>query len=625
MTSLARLFVVLGCALFALVAFPRRARADELRIAADPSVVEVGEVLSLRLEGTTTSGDVGAVEPGPTPGFRVAGRSVMPTRMVSIINGVRTDRTGLSATFTLVAERTGTFTLGPAVATFGGRAVRSTRVEVRVVPRGQAPRRNQPQDPFGGLFGPRGNMHSNPFDFLDEPKAQDEPILDPKLALPAARGQGSFLHATVDKRAALVGEQVTFSVYLYVDAQGREPQIGDVHEAPTASFVRKSLLANENEAKRVGLAKVGDKVFEVKLVRRVALFPLKAGKLPTGAMSLRVFRTAAQRQNAESIRESEDFEIAVTEPPTAGKLPGVTPGDVGDFTLRAEVAPREAPRGGAIAVTLTLEGYGNFPSRLALPTVKGVEWLEPEVSEKLGAGPDDRFGGSRTFKYVVRVDEPGAFSLGSVLFPFYSATQKKYDTARADLGFVTVTNDGKAPKPGVADEPLLPTLPAARGALEGTVLATGPISDRAPAWLLVFASPLAFVALGLGARAKDALAARKETRAASPDAELDRRLAACDDALAKNDALAAVRLALAVLEQGALVRLGVSIRGASAAEKREKLASAGLSDADVDAWLDAFAAAEARRYAPEPPTADEARAEVERAHALVKKARRGNR
>jgi len=621
--SLARLHVLFVALLtaVALVALPRLARADEVRIQADTNVIEVGQTLSLRLEGTTTSGDVGSVEPGPTPGFRVIGRSVMPTRMVSIVNGVRTERSGVSATFTLLAERTGTFALGPAVVSFGGRAARSGRVDVRVVPRGQGPRRPEPQDPFGGLFGPRGgNMHTNPFDFLDEPKPE-EPTVDPKLALPAARGAMAFLHATVDKRAAVVGEQVTYSVYLYVDATAREPQIGDTHEASAASFLRKSLM-DDMELKQVGIAKVGEQLYGVKLLRRAALFPLKAGELTTGVMSLHVFRNTNQRQRPESLRESEDLTVTVTEPPAAGKIPGTSLGDVGEFTLRAEVSPREVPRGGAVAVTLTLEGRGNFPNRLALPTVKGAEWLEPEVQEKLGPGPDDRYGGSRAFKYVVRLGEAGAYSLGSVVFPHYSPRDKRYHAARADLGFVTVTNDGKAPK-AEEKETLFPGLPPPRGALEGTTLSgPKPLSDRAPAWLLVFVSPLGFVALTLGARAKERLSARKRDRATSPEAELERRLAEADRAANAGDALAAVRAALTVLEQGALVKLGTALRGANAGEKREKLEGAGLPADAVDAWLEAFASAEARRYAPEPPTVEDARAEVARVKALVKKAKR---
>jgi hypothetical protein len=255
--------------------------------------------------------------------------------------------------------------------------------------------------------------------------------------------------------------------------------------------------------------------------------------------------------------------------------------------------------------------------------VAGVEWLEPEVHEKLGGTEGDRFGGNRSFRYVVRVREPGAFSLGTVTFPYYSARAKKYATARADLGFVTVTNDGKAPPPpGDVAAEILPNLPAVRGALEGAPVATKPLSDRREAWFLVFASPFLFVLGTLGARAKERMADARRGREASPEAELEKRMSAAKDALAKKDPAGAVRAALTVLEQGALVKLGVSLRGAPESEKREKLEKSGLDAESIEAWLSAFASGEARRYAPAPPSDSEAREEVARAEKLVATAKR---
>ncbi len=611
---------VLGLAVF--LGFPAFARADDLRAMVDANVVEVGQSVALRLEGSSSHGEVTNVEPGPTPGFRVVGRSVMPSRMVSIVNGVRTDRVGVSATFTLVAERVGTFTLGPCSATFDGRVRKTDRMEVRVVAKGQGPRRQDPLDPFGQLFAPHGTQR---FDSLLEPDPP-EPTLDPKLALPKARGAVGFLHATVDKTRAVVGEQVTFAVYLYVEADGREPQIGDVHEAPASDYLKKTLLENESEAKHVGLAKVGDRIYEVKLVRRAALFPLKAGVLPVGSMSMRIFRSVNQRQSPLSIRESEPLDVTVVEPPAEGRPPGTNPGDVGDFALRAEVTPRDVDRGDAVSVTLTVEGRGNFPNRLVLPTSNGAEWLEPEVREKLGADAEERYGGTRTFKYVVRMREPGNVSLGTVQFPHYSPFTKKYQMARADLGFVTVKDDGKGKgaSANATEVTVLPDLPAARGKLEGGRRAEAvPLSDRREAWLLVFASPLALVSFVTIGRLRERLASANANRRESPQAELTRRLGAADDALAKADYPGAVRSALTVLEQGAEVALGVSVKGASAARRRELFAEAGLDERIIDAWLEAFASGEARRYAPAPPSEAEAREEVARAKTLVRAGKKG--
>ena len=238
---------------------------------------------------------------------------------------------------------------------------------------------------------------------------------------------------------------------------------------------------------------------------------------------------------------------------------------MGEFVVRSEVTPREIARGGAVGVTLTIEGRGNFPNRLLIPTVRGAEWLEPEVSDRFGPDGEDRFGGARTFKYVVRLGEPGTVALGAVTFPHFSPRTKKYEIARSDLGSVTVTPDGRASAPDDTKVDLLPNLPKPRGGLEGGVRAEiAPISDRPAAWLLVFASPFAFVVAvalgGLGGR----LRSSREAKKASPEAELTKRLREAERAIHEKSWDIAVRAALTVLEQGAVVKLGVSLRGRSA-------------------------------------------------------------
>src|SRR5262249_38869718 len=112
----------------------------------------------------------------------------------------------------------------------------------------------QPADPFGAL---------NP---------------DPKLALEHERAPIAFLHATVDKTHAVVGEQVMLTVYLYEDMRARQGRPSDVHEPTATDFVKRSLLQDETRAVHVGNAIIGGKPWSVQLVRKNALFPIKAGR-----------------------------------------------------------------------------------------------------------------------------------------------------------------------------------------------------------------------------------------------------------------------------------------------------------------------------------------------------------
>src|SRR5262249_52300822 len=141
-------------------------------------------------------------------------------------------RFGLTVDWALEARQVGTFRVGPFGIAVGGSHFQTSAVRLKVVPAGQAPSRAPPQgpSPFGGFspFDPWKGLFQGMQPPDDHPPPSPPPIsVDPKLALESARGTAYFLHATVDKTSAVVGEQVTFSVYEYIDVGSRGLELDD--------------------------------------------------------------------------------------------------------------------------------------------------------------------------------------------------------------------------------------------------------------------------------------------------------------------------------------------------------------------------------------------------------------
>ncbi len=359
----------------------RAQNAPEVQVGVDSETVGVGD--TVRVELIATSSDAMPSDPqvGATPGFVLRGQSASPAQTHISFNGNRMDRYTLTVDWTLQATKTGIFSVGPPTVVVGGARFAARPVTLHVVPAGQAPARRRPQAqqpfaPFPFQFSPfdpwRGMM---PPDVDQAPAEAAPPATDPKLALDAPRGQLYFLHATLDKPAAVVGEPVIFSVYEYIDtsATGLEVDDADVHDAQVADFVKRQLL-KEEEAPLSGYASIGGRTWAVKLVRRWALFPLHAGDLVVGPMSVGLSRPRAL---AGAKRASEALHVRVAEPPLQGRPPGYATGDVGRFTLSAQVQPRQAEQGGAVSVHVDVSGKGNVPNAIAVPSREGVEWLEP--------------------------------------------------------------------------------------------------------------------------------------------------------------------------------------------------------------------------------------------------------
>ena len=385
---------------------------------------------------------------GASPGFAVMGMSPSTSTQMSIVNGSISSQRGLTTVWTLRATKLGTFAVGPPTVEVDGTRYQTHALSVRVLPAGQAPQRQQQQqmqnpfDPFGGLFGQMGQLQIPGF---DEPKQRQQqmPTPDPRYELDSPRAGTVFLHAIIDKPSAVVGEQVTFAVYLYEDATygGRDLEINDPREAPADDFQKRSLQADDTKLGSVQYGMVGGKLYVVQLLRRSALFPLKTGDLDIGQMSIQVSLPGG------GVRRAEDLHVHVSEPPVDGRPPGYTMGDVGQYTLSAEVSGKDVEQEGAVGVTVTLAGTGNLPSSLSPPEHAGVEWLEPQISEKVGpqkSGDGEKFGGSRTFQFVVRMHRAGDIALGDFKLPFWNPQSRSYEIARAPLASIRVASQRDA-------------------------------------------------------------------------------------------------------------------------------------------------------------------------------------
>jgi hypothetical protein len=599
---------LLAAALLApVVLVPAAAKAQgapQMQVGADVDTVGVGDVVHLELSAQSADGLPSDPQPGATPGFVVRGppRSA-PSQTHISINGARTDRYTLTVDWTLQAQRVGSFSVGPPTVALGGTRYSSHALTIRVVPAGQVPQRQPPQgmQPQGMPF------NFSPFDpwksFLQGPDrdpldvAPATPTADPKLALDAPRAPYYFLHATVDKASAVVGEQVTFSVFEYLDWQEpRNIEAEPTHEPDAADFVKHPLLPEDKDAPLAGFASVGGHIWRVTLIRRWALFPLRTGDLDIGPLSVSIVRPRLQN----SARTSETLRVHVTEPPAAGRPPGYVVGDVGRFALAAQSAPREVDQGGAVGVHVELSGTGNVPASIAPPARQGVEWLTPELHDQLGVIGRDVFGGKRSFDFVVRMHRAGDVDLGEVSVPFWDPEQRRYDVASAKLGAVHVKpSKGAAVASGAADPETLAGLPAPRDALEGTPAARAHLDDsRAFWWLGVGAWPVAFgVAVAGRATGRRMLRAWHERRA-SPASELRERVAGAAKACAADDPRVADAAIARVLEAATVAHAGVSVRGAIGGEVVERLERAGVERDAATSVAELLRECEAARFSP---------------------------
>jgi hypothetical protein len=275
-------------------------------------------------------------------------------------------------------------------------------------------------------------------------------------------------------------------------------------------------------------------------------------------------------------RESQPIEITVVEPPLKDRPPGYRLGDVGRYSLSAQVEPREVPAGGSVSVVAKLEGVGNVPQSLLVPEQKGVRFLEPQLVEQV-APRSGVVQGFRTFTYVVELTRPGDIDLGELTLPYWDPKSRSYGVARAALGTVKVTGSAPAAEVAAQADPGrrlhgLITPPAklsARGAS-----ASLPLTSKLGYWVALIGLPLTtllgFLLTDLGRLLARRVAARRGSLAAAFDDAL-KALAAASSSPAQA-AGAAERALFVAIEKGT----GIKARGLLKTDVQRALSQAGL-------------------------------------------------
>jgi hypothetical protein len=584
------------------------AQREPPRISAsiDASEVEVGEPFSISLNVTVQSGSPEPTDPRLVlpPGMTPSAPSISSQTEISFVNGRLSRRSGITATWRIVAAREGTFTIdGPSIA-YSGERLRSNALRVTVSPAGAAVRSRR----GGGVGAPQIQNPFDPFGMFPRlPNAFDsplpvEPILpetsNPDLLLDAPLDQTVFLRAIAAPKEAVVGEQVTLGVYLY--DRGGALDVTEPREPSAPDFFRRDLISptSQPDPERVTIAGT---VWRVRLLFQTALFALRAGDLELGPARATIAPAGRARAGRGAmVRESLPIKVHAIEPPSRGRPTGYEVGDVGAFALSAVVEPRSTEVGAAVAVNITLSGTGNVPRAVRIPLKASLEWLEPQTREALDADKG-KIRGSRTFSYVVRPKSAGDIDLGEVTLPFWNPEKKSYETARARLGKIKVAPNTAAAagaEPTVLHDPWS-SIGAVRASL-GTFPRPRPnLTDRAGFWLLLFTAPLAVVSgslLGRGARlARGRLLARRQ----SPARAVEQALGQARAALARNDTATVASALDRALHLAIQAATGIRARGLLLQDVPAALEAAGLARDLSNEVRDVLSDIEVSRFRPE--------------------------
>jgi hypothetical protein len=216
----------------------------------------------------------------------------------------------------------------------------------------------------------------------------------------------------------------------------------------------------------------------------------------------------------------------------------------------------------------------------------------------MGATTSDRFGGKRSFSFVVRMHKEGDVDLGKLSLPFWNPDTKSYGVAATSLGVVRV-RPGATPATAETTFDPLPGLPAPRTTRAGPPATKRQLSDSPTFWLGALGAPFVYVAAYGAWAAADGVRRRRAERKVSPETELKERMVLADRACGNGDPKAAYAAIIRALESATIARAGVNVRDARASEIAQRLQDQGVEADAAVRVQELLSACQTARFSPD--------------------------
>jgi hypothetical protein len=322
-------------------------------------------------------------------------------------------------TLLMAAKRVGTLTIPPTVVSIGGKAYKTEPVQITV-------KRGHVDDPRAQRGGPRPNDPFRRFGLPGFGGFDDEGDGFPEVDVPRSDSD-LFLRSSLDRDEVFVGDQVTLSLYIFsrVDLSS----VDAVNLPKLDGFWSEDV---ESPTQLTGEQKVLNGVpYRAYLLKRRALFPVKAGKISIGAAEADIttgFLFAGRRLH----RTGNELSLKV-KPLPPGAPAGFAAANVGRWRLSSEISQSQVQLGQPVTVKVSLEGRGNLKNTVmpSLTAPSSVRIYDPTVNEK-PSNNKGKVGGRRVQEYLMMPQQTGSVTLPGLAFSYFNPETGHYETSKTD-------------------------------------------------------------------------------------------------------------------------------------------------------------------------------------------------
>ncbi|MBQ4277971.1 MAG: BatD family protein [Bacteroidaceae bacterium] len=399
------------CLLCAVSALQAMAQSATFKASA-PTMVEVGE--RFRVQYSVSSQNVSNFSYPSFDGFDVIyGPSTSSQSNIQIINGKMSQSSSYTYTFTLMAQKTGTYTIPAASIVVDGETLKSQSLKIQVVA-------------SSGTRQPQGQQGRQRQTERVVPQAQGTSISASDL----------FMTATASRTRVYEQEAVlvTYKVYTLVNLQqldGKLPTL-DGFQIQEIDLPRNKEFTTEN---------YNGRIYHTVVWSQYVLFPQKSGDLVIPAIT---YEGVVVQQNRamdpiEAFFNGTGGLIEVKKKITTPQLTiHVTPlpdkpadfsGAVGQFSISSSLSADKVKANDAITLKLAVKGTGNM-KLISAPEIefpKDFETYDAKVTDNFSL---TRSGltGTKEFEYLAVPRHGGQYTIPAARFVYFDTATQTYKT-----------------------------------------------------------------------------------------------------------------------------------------------------------------------------------------------------
>jgi BatD DUF11 like domain len=330
---------------------------------------------------------------------------------IQYVNGKSTSSVAVSYTYTLQAQKTGTFTIPSASITVDGKKITSNGVSIKVLPADATP---PPSKSQGNQAGGGGQTSIN--------------------------ADNLFIRTEVSKTNVYEQEAilVTYKLYTLVDVVQCNPK----NSVDFNGFMKQELDQPAN--KQMALENYNGRNYGTFVLYKVLLYPQRSGVIQIDKWN---FEAVVRIQNRQAVRSMfDDFfdsysnvskfitapavKVTVNALPTANK-PASFNGTVGHFSLNSNITATEIKANEAVTLKLNIAGSGNM-KLIKNPVIKfpdGFELYDPKVTNNFKTSPAG-VSGTKTIEYLFIPRHSGNFEIPSAEISYFDTQEKTYKTMK---------------------------------------------------------------------------------------------------------------------------------------------------------------------------------------------------